>query len=41
MNTRQRVQLKRQARRYQFIEKWVIVPGLILLMMILSGWVER
>ena len=41
MNTRQRVQLKRQARRYQIIEKWIIVPAMTVLVMLLCGWVER
>lgn len=41
MTTRERVELKRQARRYQFIEKWVIVPAMTVLVMLLCGWVER
>lgn len=41
MTTRQRVELKRKANRYDWLEKWVIVPAMTILVMLLCGWVER
>jgi len=41
VTTRQRVELKRKAIRYDWLEKWVIVPAMTILVMLLCGWVER
>ncbi|WP_297968276.1 hypothetical protein [uncultured Anaerovibrio sp.] len=40
MNTRERVELKRKALRWDLTVKWIIVPILFLGVMLLCGWAD-
>ncbi|WP_297967082.1 hypothetical protein [uncultured Anaerovibrio sp.] len=40
MTTRERVELKRKAMMWDATVRWVLVPVLFLLVMVLAGWLD-